>query len=61
MELNVTHQFLVHANGVNIFHGNINTVKKNKAALLEASRKDGLEVNIEKAKCMVVSRHQNVG
>jgi len=32
-----------------------------KEALLETSREIGLEVNTEKTKYMVVSRHQNVG
>jgi hypothetical protein len=36
-------------------------VKKNTEALLEASREVGLEVNTEKIKYVVVSRHQNVG
>jgi len=37
---------------------NINTIKKNTEALIEASREIGLEVN---PKCMVVSQHQNAG
>jgi hypothetical protein len=39
----------------------INTIKKNTESLLEASIEGGLEVNTEKAKYMVMSRHQNVG
>jgi hypothetical protein len=38
---------------------NKNTINRNTAALLEASRKVGLEVNTEKTKS--TSRHQNVG
>jgi hypothetical protein len=35
--------------------------RKNREALLDASREVGLEGNTEKTKHMVVSRHQNVG
>jgi hypothetical protein len=42
--------------------GNINVIKKNTKALLEASRKFELHVNTEKDnECTVVPRHQNVG
>jgi hypothetical protein len=40
---------------------NINTIKKNSEALLQASREVVLEVNTEKTKCMLMSCHQNVG
>jgi hypothetical protein len=38
----------------------MNAIKKNKEALLQASREVGLEVNVEKKKYMVAS-HQNIG
>jgi hypothetical protein len=39
---------------------NINTVKENTETLWGASREVGLEVNTEKTKYMVVSRHHQI-
>jgi hypothetical protein len=39
----------------------INTIKEKTQTLLEASRDIGLEINAEKRKHMVMSRHQNSG
>jgi hypothetical protein len=40
---------------------NIDTIKKNTETLTDASKEVGLEVNAEKYKYMLLSRHQNAG
>jgi hypothetical protein len=37
------------------------TIKKNTKAIINDSEEVGLEVNIEKTKCMFVSLHQDAG
>jgi ABC-type siderophore export system fused ATPase/permease subunit len=55
--LNGTHQLLAYAY-INIVRENIDTIKKNTQALLDASKEVGLEVNPEKTKYMLMSRSQ---
>ena len=59
LKLNVTHQLLVYTDYVNILGGSVHTMKKNTEALAVASKKIGLEGNVERVKYMVLSRDQN--
>jgi hypothetical protein len=52
---------LVYADDVNIMGENMNTVRKNKEALLQTCKEVGLEVNTEKTKYVVMSHHHNSG
>jgi sorting nexin-29 len=61
LKLNGTHQLLAYADDVNIVGGNKDTVRKNTDALLDASKEDGLEVNSEKTKYMLISRNWKAG
>ena len=61
MKLNGTRQLLVYADDVNILGGGVHTVKENAEASVMASKENGLEVNADRTKYMVVSRDQNAG
>jgi hypothetical protein len=46
---------------VNLLGDNLDTIKKNTETLIDTSMEVGLEVNAEKTKYMLLSRHQNIG
>jgi hypothetical protein len=57
----VTHQLLVYADDVNLLGHNIDIIKKNTETVIDASKEAVLEVNTEKTKYMLLSRHQHAG
>ena len=59
LKLNDIHQLLGYADDVNTLGGSVHTIKKNTAAVLVASKENGLEVNSDKTKDMVISLEQN--
>jgi hypothetical protein len=60
LKLNGTHQLLAYAD-VNLLRDYIHTIKKNTKTLFESSKEVGLEINVEKTKYMLLSRHWNAG
>jgi hypothetical protein len=56
-----THQLLLYADDVNLLGDNINAIKKNTEAPIDASNEVGLEVDTEKTMYMWISCHQNAG
>jgi hypothetical protein len=62
LKLNVTHQLLSYANDMNLLGDDIDPIKKNTETLIEASKRVGLEINVEinkfKLSCCLVTRMQ---
>jgi hypothetical protein len=61
LNLNGTDQLLSYADDVNIVGENIDTMQKNKEALLDAGKEVGLEVNPEKTRYMLRAPYQKAG
>jgi hypothetical protein len=53
LKLNGANQLQIYADYINILHGSVHIIKKHTKALVFAS-KEGLEVNADKTKYMVV-------
>jgi hypothetical protein len=60
LKLNGTYQLLAYADDVKLLGDNIDTIKKNTETLIDASKDVGLEINIEKTKCILLYCQQNV-
>jgi hypothetical protein len=63
LKLNGTYQLPVYsyADDVNLLGDNIDTIKKNRENLIDASKKVGLEVKAQKIKYLLPSCYQNAG
>jgi hypothetical protein len=61
LKLNSTYQLLVYADDVNIFGGNVDTMKEIAEASIVAGKEAGVEVNFDKTKYMAMYRDQNAG
>jgi hypothetical protein len=59
--LNGAHQLLADADDMNLLGDNIDIINKNTQTLIDASKEDGLELNVEKTKYMLVPWDQNAG
>jgi hypothetical protein len=57
LKLNWTHRLLVYVEDVNLLRNNIDTIKKNRETLIDASKEVGPEINAEKLSiycCLVI-------
>jgi hypothetical protein len=52
---------LVYADYANVRGGSVHTIKENAEALVVASKENGLDVNADKTKHMVMYRDQHAG
>jgi hypothetical protein len=61
LKLKWTHQLLAYADYVNLLGDDISTMKKSTGTLIDAGKEVDLEINVQKTRCMLLSRHQNAG
>jgi hypothetical protein len=61
LKLNGTRQLLAYVDDVKLLGDNIDTIKRNTENLIDASKEVRLEINVDKTRYMLLSRHQNVG
>jgi len=52
---------LVYGDNINLLGDSINTITEKTEVLLESRNDVGLEINAEKTKYMIISRHQHSG
>ena len=60
-KLKGTHELLVYVDDVNMLGGSVYAIKRNRESLAVVTKENGLEVNADKTKYMVMSRDQNAG
>jgi hypothetical protein len=61
LKLNRTQQLLAFTDDVNLLEDNIDTINKITETLIDISKEVGLDINVERTKCMLLSHHQNAG
>jgi hypothetical protein len=52
---------LAYGDDVTVRGDNLDTIKQTTETLIDASKEVGLEINLEKTKCMLRSCHRNAG
>jgi hypothetical protein len=61
LKLNATNHLLIYADDVNLLGDNTDIIKKNTKILIDASKDDGLEINVHKTKYILLFRRQTTG
>ena len=61
MILNGTRQLLLCVDDINILEESVHIIKENTEAFMLSSKENGLEVDVDKTKYMVMCRDQNAG
>jgi hypothetical protein len=59
LKLNGTYQLLTYADDVKLLGDDIDTINKSMETLICTNKEVGLEINVEKPKYMLLSRHLN--